>query len=58
MTNNDIAEDNPTWSAFNSIISDEKLTTTLCILPIIHDNPTDWSNWYSAVVAASKLEST
>ena len=44
MTNNDIAEDNPTWSAFNSIISDEKVTTTLDILPIIHDNPIDWSN--------------
>ena len=42
--NNDLAENIPTRSAYNSILADKKPTNTHCILPIIQGTPTDWSN--------------
>ena len=54
-TNNDLAKNIPAWSAYNSILADKKLTNTYCILPIIQDTPTDWSNLYSAIAASAKL---
>ena len=53
--NNDLAENIPTWSAYNSILADKKPTNTHCILPIIQGTPTDWSNLYSATAASAKL---
>ena len=53
--NNDLAENIPTWSAYNSILADKKPTNTHCILPIIQGTPTDWSNLYSAIAASAKL---
>ena len=54
-TNNDLAKNIPTWSAYNSILADKKPTNTHCILPIIQGTPTDWSNLYSAIAASAKL---
>ena len=54
-TDNDLAKNVPTWSAYNSILADKKPTNTHCILPIIQGTPTDWSNLYSAIAASAKL---
>ena len=54
-TNNDLAKNIPTWSAYNSILADKKPTNTHCIVPIIQGTPTDWSNLYSAIAASAKL---
>ena len=51
FTENDL----PTWSAFNSLISEEIPVTTFCLLPLIQGSPTDWSNLYSALRAAEKI---
>ena len=53
--NNDLAENIPTWSAYNSILADKKPTNTHCILLIIQGTPTGWSNLYSATAASAKL---
>ena len=53
--NNDLAENIPTWSAYNSILADKKPTNTHCILPIIQGTTTDWSTLYSAIAASAKL---
>ena len=53
--NNDLAENIPTWSAYNSILADKKPTNTHCILPMIQGTTTDWSNLYSAIAASAKL---
>ena len=53
--NNDLAENIPTWSAYNSILADKKPTNTHCTLPIIQGTPKDWSNLYSAIAASAKL---
>ena len=53
--NNDLAENIPTRSAYNSILADKKPTNTHCILPIIQGTPTDWSNLYSIIAASAKL---
>ena len=53
--NNDLAENIPTRSAYNSILADKKSTNTHCILPIIQGTPTDWSNLYLAITASAKL---
>ena len=53
--NNDLAENIPTWSAYNSILADKKPTNTHCILPIIQGTPTDWSNLYLIIAASAKL---
>ena len=53
--NNDLAENIPTWSAYNSILADKKPINTHWILPIIQGTPTDWSNFYSAITASVKL---
>ena len=53
--NNDLAENIPTRSAYNSILADTKSTNTHCILPIIQGTPTDWSNLYLAIAAFAKL---
>ena len=53
--NNDLAENIPTRSAYNSTLADKKPTNTHCILPIIQGTPTDWSNLYSIIAASSKL---
>ena len=53
--NNGLAENIPTWSAYNSILADKKPTNTHCILLIIQGTPTGWSNLYSATAASAKL---
>ena len=53
--NNDLAENIPTWSAYNSILADKKPTNTHCILPMIQGTTTDWSTLYSAIAASAKL---
>ena len=53
--NNDLAENIPTRSAYNSILADKKSTNTHCILPMIQGTPTDWSNLYLAITASAKL---
>ena len=52
--NNDLAENIPTWSAYNSILADKNPTNTHCVLPIIQGTPTDWSNMYSTIAASAK----
>ena len=42
--NNDLSENIPTRSAYNSILADKKPTNTHLILPVIQGTPTDWSN--------------
>ena len=53
--NNDLAENIPTRSTYNSILADKKPTNTHCILPIIQGTPTDWSNLNSIIAASVKL---
>ena len=53
--NNDLAENIPIRSAYDSILADKKPTNSHCILLIIHGTPTDWSNMYSAIAASAKL---
>ena len=53
--NNDLAENIPTWAAYNFILADKKPTNTHCILPIMQGVPTDWSNLCSAIAASAKL---
>ena len=36
--------DIPTWTAYNSLISEHKQITTYCSLPRVHGTLTDWSN--------------
>ena len=47
--------DLPTWAAFNSLVEVEQPVTTFCSLPLIQGSPTDWSNLYSALLAAEKI---
>ena len=47
--------DIPTWTACNSLISEQKQLTTYCSLPPVNGTPTDWSNLYSALIVANKL---
>ena len=47
--------DVPTWSAFNSLVAEETPTTSFCALPLLQGSPRDWSNLYSAVLAADKV---
>ena len=39
----------PTWSAYNSLITEEPIITTCQGLPLIPTSPTDWSTLYSAL---------
>ena len=45
----DLSLNVPTWAGYNSLISDEKPTTTFCSIPVLNGSPTDWSNLYSAL---------
>ena len=40
----DLSLNVPTWAGYNSLISDEKPTTTFCSIPVLNGSPTDWSN--------------
>ena len=53
--NNDLAENIPIRSAYDSILADKKPTNSHCILLNIQGTPTDWSNMYSAIAASAKL---
>ena len=53
--NNDLAENIPIRSAYDSILADKKPTNSHCILLNIQGTPTDWSNMYSAIPASAKL---
>ena len=45
----------PTWSAYNSLISEAHVKTTYCALPLLQGNPMDWSYLYTALKSAQNL---
>ena len=53
--NEERANDTPTWSAYNSLISESMPRTSFCALPVTKGSPTDWSNLYSALKVAENI---
>ena len=47
--------DVPTWSAFNSLVTEETPTTSFCVLPLLQGSPKDWFNLYSFLLVADKV---
>ena len=45
----DLSLNVPTWTGYNSLISNEKPTTTFNSIPVLNGSPTDWSNLYTAL---------
>ena len=45
----------PTWTAYDSLITKENLTTTFCSLPIIFGSPAEWDNLFSSLKKVQKI---
>ena len=45
----------PTWTAYNSLISNGNPTTTSCSLPIIFGKPTEWNNLFTSLKEVQKI---
>ena len=49
VMDDEIDETLPTWSAYNSLVTEEQMITTCQGLPLYPSSPTDWSTLYSAL---------
>ena len=45
----------PTWAAYNSLLNERNLVTTICTLPHISRSLTNWSNLSAALNATKKM---
>ena len=45
----------PTWAAYNSLLNERHLVTTIFTLPLIFGSPTDWSNLSTALNVTKKI---
>ena len=45
----------PNWAAYNSLLNERHLVTTICTLPLISGSPTNWSNLSTALNVTKKM---
>ena len=45
----------PTWAAYNSLLNETHLVTTICTLPLISGSPSHWSNLSTALNVTKKM---
>ena len=45
----------PTWAAYNSLLNERHLVTTIFTLSLIFGSPTDWSNLSTALNVTKKI---
>ena len=45
----------PTWAAYNSLLNERNLVTTICTLRLISRSPANWSNLSVALNATKKM---
>ena len=52
------ATSTPTWSAFNSLLTDNTEKTAYHSLPLLRSSPTDWSTFYTALCICQDLSTS
>ena len=45
----------PNWAAYNSLLNERHLVTTICTLPLISGSPTNWFNLSTALNVTKKM---